>query len=284
MPAMLRLSPSDFAFLWEQCKRCFYYKVVHGIRQPSMPMAGIFKRLEGLQMGFYDGKRTTDVLPSLPPGVIRCGEKAVESEPVQADGVPPWFVYGKIDSLIEFDDGSWGILDFKTTVVSAEKGVLYGRQLHAYAHAFENPAVAPRIVRGEAPKIDRISKLGILCFEPSELTQEQPGRQVYTGRVEWIEIPRDAKAFLDFVAGAVKLLAGEAPPPTPDCDWCSYAAMAKEGKLPTSALKPAGPVVDAAGVPCPKCGSAMKPRNGRNGPFLGCSRYPDCRGTRNLPA
>ena len=39
MPAMLRLSPSDFAFLWEQCKRCFYLKVVHGIRQPSMPMA-----------------------------------------------------------------------------------------------------------------------------------------------------------------------------------------------------------------------------------------------------
>ena len=78
---MLRLSPSDFAFLWEQCTRCFYLKVVHNVRQPSMPMAAIFKKLEGLQMGFYDGKRTTDVLPSLPPGVIRCGEKVVESEP-----------------------------------------------------------------------------------------------------------------------------------------------------------------------------------------------------------
>jgi len=37
--AMIKLSPSDFAFLWEQCKRCFYLKVVHGIRQPSMPFS-----------------------------------------------------------------------------------------------------------------------------------------------------------------------------------------------------------------------------------------------------
>jgi hypothetical protein len=276
---VIRLSPSDFAFLWEQCKRCFYLKVVHGIRQPSMPMAGIFKRLEGLQMGFYDGRRTTDVLPSLPPGVIRCGEKTVESEPVQADGLPPWFVYGKIDSLLEFDDGSWGILDFKTTVVSPEKGVLYGRQLHAYAHAFEHPAAAPRILKGgPAPKLSPISRIGILCFEPSELTQERPGRQVYAGAVEWIEIPRDGKAFLDFVAGTVKLLAGEVPPPTPGCDWCAYAATMKEGKLPT----PPAPAAPVAGVSCPKCGSPMKQRNGKNGSFLGCSRFPDCRGTRNL--
>ena len=64
----IRLSPSDFAFLWEQCRRCFWLKTVHGIRQPSMPMAAIFKRLESLQMRLYEGVRTTDVLPGLPPG------------------------------------------------------------------------------------------------------------------------------------------------------------------------------------------------------------------------
>ena len=127
----LRLSPSDFAFLWEQCKRCFYLKVVHGIRQPSMPMAGIFKKLEGLQMAFYEGRRTEEVLPALPPGTIRCGERAVESEPVPVEGGPGWYVYGKIDSLIEFDDGSWGILDFKTTRITPGKAETYSRQLNA---------------------------------------------------------------------------------------------------------------------------------------------------------
>ncbi len=33
---------------------------------------------------------------------------------------------------------------------------------------------------------------------------------------------------------------------------------------------------------CSKCGSRMKKRNGRYGEFLGCSRYPRCRGTKNI--
>ncbi|QFT68654.1 DNA topoisomerase I/SWI domain fusion protein [Labrenzia sp. THAF35] len=32
---------------------------------------------------------------------------------------------------------------------------------------------------------------------------------------------------------------------------------------------------------CPRCGSVMRRRSGRYGQFWGCSRYPQCRGTRN---
>ena len=35
--------------------------------------------------------------------------------------------------------------------------------------------------------------------------------------------------------------------------------------------------------PCPKCGSPMTLRHGRFGPFLGCSRYPECKGIVNIP-
>lgn len=34
---------------------------------------------------------------------------------------------------------------------------------------------------------------------------------------------------------------------------------------------------------CPDCGSPMKVRHGRFGAFLGCSRYPDCKGIVNIP-
>ncbi|HEV3145216.1 MAG TPA: type I DNA topoisomerase [Gemmataceae bacterium] len=34
---------------------------------------------------------------------------------------------------------------------------------------------------------------------------------------------------------------------------------------------------------CPECGSAMKVRTSSRGPFLGCSKYPKCKGTRPLP-
>lgn len=35
--------------------------------------------------------------------------------------------------------------------------------------------------------------------------------------------------------------------------------------------------------PCPICGGEMKVRHGRYGPFLGCLRYPDCKGIVNIP-
>jgi len=33
---------------------------------------------------------------------------------------------------------------------------------------------------------------------------------------------------------------------------------------------------------CPKCGSPMVLRNGIYGLFYGCSKYPNCKGTRNV--
>jgi hypothetical protein len=40
-----------------------------------------------------------------------------------------------------------------------------------------------------------------------------------------------------------------------------------------------------SGVLCPKCGSAMVERTNRDSgePFLGCTRFPACRGTRPMP-
>ena len=39
----------------------------------------------------------------------------------------------------------------------------------------------------------------------------------------------------------------------------------------------------AQNVPnCPRCGSAMRRRSGRHGLFWGCSRYPGCKGARNI--
>lgn len=39
---------------------------------------------------------------------------------------------------------------------------------------------------------------------------------------------------------------------------------------------------DNPSVSCPVCKSAMKRKQGSNGPFYGCSRFPECRGTRRI--
>ena len=41
-----KLSPSDFAFLWEECKRCFYLKVARGFYRPRTPFPGIFSVID----------------------------------------------------------------------------------------------------------------------------------------------------------------------------------------------------------------------------------------------
>ena len=33
---------------------------------------------------------------------------------------------------------------------------------------------------------------------------------------------------------------------------------------------------------CPECGSRLVEKNGRNGRFIGCSNYPNCRYTRSI--
>lgn len=56
--------------------------------------------------------------------------------------------------------------------------------------------------------------------------------------------------------------------------------------LPTTPMAPASPAPrpgTTGGPPsCPICGSTMRSRNGRYGAFWGCSRYPSCRGTRQI--
>lgn len=274
-----KLSPSDFAFLWEQCKRCFYLKVVHGIRQPSMPMARIFKKIEELQMGFYEGRHTREVAPDLPPGVIRCGERWVESDVIRpGDKEPGFYILGKLDSLIEFEDKSWGVLDFKTTHTKSHHVPLYARQLNAYAYSLEHPTGRTRPGKEPPLALTPISRVGLLCFEPSAMSRSGEGRHVYEGDVSWIEMRKDYDGFLGFLSEVQGLVEGPLPGPSPDCNWCSYGARLQDQKLIASAP----PAAAGEGEACPRCGSPMKKRSGSRGPFLGCTRFPDCRGTRDL--
>jgi len=44
-------------------------------------------------------------------------------------------ILGRIDHLVRFDDGGWGVIDYKTTIHDEVNARKYARQLHAYAWA-----------------------------------------------------------------------------------------------------------------------------------------------------
>src|SRR5579864_6985857 len=101
------LAPSDFAFLWEGCKRCFYLKVAHREQRPRTPMPGIFIRIDALGKDHIDGMRTSEIAPTLPAGTIKAGEGlSVKSADICVPGhAAPCIVRGRLDGYIEFDDG-----------------------------------------------------------------------------------------------------------------------------------------------------------------------------------
>jgi DNA topoisomerase-1 len=61
------------------------------------------------------------------------------------------------------------------------------------------------------------------------------------------------------------------------------AELREKLKLPDPPAKKEAPKVQINET-CPECGAAMKARQGRKGWFLGCSKYPKCKGTKEASA
>ena len=53
---MYKLSPSDFAYLYQDCKHCYYLKVKKGLDKPKSIMPGVFSAINSLIQGNLIGK------------------------------------------------------------------------------------------------------------------------------------------------------------------------------------------------------------------------------------
>ena len=212
-----KLSPSDFAFLWEECKRCFYLKVVRDFQRPRAIMPKIFNVIDAEMKKCFAGKRTSNVVPALPAGVIDHADAWVGSTPI---AVPrhssTCYLSGKLDTVVKFDDRSYGVIDFKTSERRADHIPLYGRQLHAYAYALEHAAAGKLALRP-------VTRLGLLVFEPNGFAGSGDRTASLSGGLTWIEIPRDHAGFLAFLAEVLDVLDRPNPPGgAPSCEWCIY--------------------------------------------------------------
>jgi hypothetical protein len=226
MTPPIKLSPSDLTFLWDECKRCFYLKYVHGITRPSAPFPSIFGTIDRLMKGYFQGRPTQALDSSLPVGIVQFGEKWVESTPVSIPGhTLQCFIKGKFDSVVAFDDKSFGIVDFKTSEPKTSHVHFYGRQLHAYAYALEHPAP-------NKFSLSPISKLGLFIVAPNAMDVTASGQIAYLGGVTWLEIPRDDASFVQFLSEVLGVLEQPTPPAAGEtCPYCQYREHAREHGL-----------------------------------------------------
>jgi hypothetical protein len=254
MPQVWKLSPSDLTFLWSECRRCFYLKVVQGFPRPWAGMPRIFNQIDKLINAYFLGRSTAEISSDLPDGIVEYGERWVESEPISLpDRRSRCYIKGRFDAVIAFREASqrgreasrrgreasrrgreasqrgrdatqgttYGVLDFKTTKPSPRHVPFYSRQLHAYAYALEHPAPGKLAL---AP----VTELGLLCFEPSAIEPLPGGRLSYAGEFTWLACPKDYERFHRFLDEVLAVLDQPEPPASsPACVWCRYREEAR---------------------------------------------------------
>jgi CRISPR/Cas system-associated exonuclease Cas4 (RecB family) len=216
---MYKLSPSDFAYLYEECKLCYYLKIKHGITRPQMPMPGVFSAINSLIQGNLVGKDLHTLSDKLPSGLVESQEGWVESKQVPDTNL---FIKGKYDLLVKLGDGSHLLVDLKISSPGDDKIDKYGTQLNAYKFALENPASGEPV---------NISRLGLLMFYPNEVIFEESNANLIFPP-SWLEVPIDDKGFLDFAKEIDNLLSGPTPPEDESCKWCKYRHIGEEWTHP----------------------------------------------------
>jgi hypothetical protein len=219
----IKLSPSDLTFLWDECPRCFYLKHIHKITRPSAPFPSVFGAIDRLMKAHFAGRSASEIDPFLPAGVISVSEKWVESVPINLAGHSlSVFLRGKTDAMLGFDDGSYGVVDFKTSEPKPSHIPFYSRQLHAYAYALEHPAP-------DKLHLSPISRLGLLVEAPHATWVESTEEINFHFTSTWMEIPYAEDGFLRFIDLVVTLLELPEPPPAGEnCDYCRYRQHARE--------------------------------------------------------
>jgi hypothetical protein len=219
----IKLSPSDLTFLWDECPRCFYLKYVHRINRPAAPFPSIFGTIDRLMKAHFAGRPSSDLDPSLPPGLVSVSEQWIESVPITLTGHSlNCFLRGKFDALIGFNDGSYGVVDFKTSEPKPEQIPFYSRQLHAYAYALEHPAPGKL---GLSP----ISRLGLLVEAPHATFRAATSEISFHFASTWLEVPFHEAGFIQFLNLVLALLELPEPPPAGEkCTYCQYRQHARE--------------------------------------------------------
>ena len=177
----------------------------------------MFGKMGDLTSNYYLGKPSSEISPNLPAGIVQFREKWVKSVPISFPGTSTQcIIKGRFDAIMAFEDGSYGIIDYKTSDASEEKAAFYSRQLSAYAYALENPAPG-------ALSISPINHLGLFIITPNRFEQMPNGELAFVTRTTWMDVPRDDATFLEFLTGVVTLLDEPIPPdPAEDCGLCNY--------------------------------------------------------------
>lgn len=186
-------------------------------------MPKVFTTIDRAMRAHFDGRKCDEALGFAKPGTIRClQDLTVTSRPFAPAGASSaCHFHGKLDALIEFDEGTYAVIDFKTSQASEDNHTMYGRQLHAYAYALENPT-------DRMQQRKPVTFIGLIYFDPSRFALND-AMATLTGRASLQEVPRNDSLFESLIAEMLDLLDQDEPPEAnSSCGWCRYREQARQ--------------------------------------------------------
>ena len=216
MTKIFNFSPSEFAFGYERCKRCYYDQKVNNIKV-SLPFPPVFSKLDVLQKNFYHDKSSDLLGGKIAPGVIKTDYSKTQKSKILEDNKGRKFqLKGRIDAYVKHKD-NFSIIDFKVTDIDEKKIDTYATQLLAYAIMFDQPDVG-------FLKLNPIKDLGIFCFEPDTIVDYQ-NTPNFKMKTQFYLIERDDKKMFEFITMVIDMLEGKNPTSKKKCSICKVRGI-----------------------------------------------------------
>jgi len=192
------------------------------LKRPTTPMAKIFNKIDRSMKVFFDGKSPKIISEDLPDGEIFIRESFITSnEMIFENHNLSVYFSGRIDAFINFNDNSFGIVDFKTSDVTPHHEEFYGRQLQAYVYSLENP-------NAKSPLMNPVSHIGLLYFSPNEMSVSAKSLIALNGLMVWKETKRNDAGFRQFIDEVLTVLELPEPPePNPECLFANTGRISR---------------------------------------------------------
>lgn len=205
---LFKLSPSDFKYLWEDCKHCFWRKVHLGERQPTI-FPSIFNKMSGQLQKSVLMTKTQDLCSELPHGDFVLQEGFLKSQPLPSGKS---YISGRFDLLTKLEDGTHAVIDLKMVDPNETDLSKFDRQLHAYKYALEHPLDKDPII---------VSRMGLLVLEPVDV-KPHDGAVYYKAKPTWREFSIDMGKFFTLINKMESVLDGPEPKHQAECQYCAY--------------------------------------------------------------
>lgn len=213
------LSPSDLAFLYDESKWGFHCKYVSGIKRPPLILPKIFNVLDSAIKNKYINKNLSMINKNLPNAIIVSNDEWVVSKPIINESFPDICIKirGKIDACLDYGDGSYAVIDFKTSEINEKFLDKYKNQLHCYSYAVLNPENNKKFT------LPKLKNTGLLVFEPTEFYIDYNDKAGLKGNFKWVEFELDFDNFENFIKNdLIPFLAGQEPEPEENDNYWVY--------------------------------------------------------------